>query len=420
MRIVLVGHGGREAALAWRIAQSPSLTTLTVTGENSGWPEVAELRLASGNEAIGALAQELKADLVIAGPEAPLAEGLADHLEALGIPCFGPKKEAARLESSKAFAKEVMNAAGIPTAGAVIATRGDEASIAAARERCERGDVVIKADGLAAGKGVIVCRTAKEAHAALDEMLGERFGAAADTLVLEDRLVGPEVSVFAICDGERAVSLPSSQDHKTLLNGGYGPNTGGMGAYVPCPLVDRELARKLVATVHQPVIDELVKRGHPFRGVLYGGLMMTPDGPKVLEFNVRFGDPECQPLMSLWEDDILPWLHGAAKGALPEGEPVFSDRSACCVVLASAGYPVSSEKGREIPEGEAVAGVQVFHAGTRRDEDGVLRTNGGRCLGITGVGDSIRQARDRAYMALPGWTFEGAQYRTDIAHQALD
>lgn len=420
MRIVLVGHGGREAALAWRIARSPSLERLVVTGANPGWPDAAVRIDTSGAQAIGALAQAEGADLVVCGPEAPLAAGLADHLATLGIPCFGPTREAARLEASKAFAKEVMHAAGVPTAEAVVAIRGDEASLKAARARCDRGDVVVKADGLAAGKGVIVCHTAEEAHAALDEMLGERFGQASDRIVLEDRLTGPEVSVFGISDGERVVALPSSQDHKTLLEGGKGPNTGGMGAYVPCPLVDREQAEAFVQSVHLPVVQELARRGHPFRGVLYGGLMMTPNGPKVLEFNVRFGDPECQPLMCLWDEDILPWLFGAATGALPEGRPHFAEGSACCVVLASAGYPLSSDKGRPIPEPAPTEGVEVFHAGTRRDADGVLRTDGGRCLGITGVGSDIREARDRAYAALDGWVFEGAQHRTDIAHQALE
>lgn len=419
MRVVLVGHGGRENALAWRIAQSPTLTSLTVTGANPGWPTRAERIDVSGNQAIGQLALNLDADLVVVGPEAPLADGLADHLKGLGIPCFGPESGAARLEASKAFAKDVMAAAGVPTAQAVVAVKDDLDSLEAARRRCDRGEVVVKADGLAAGKGVIVCQTSEEAHAALDEMLGARFGAAADRIVLEDRLTGPEVSVFALCDGERAVALPSSQDHKTLLDGGKGPNTGGMGAYVPCPLVSREQAEELVATVHQPVIEELARRGHPFRGVLFGGLMMTPTGPMVLEFNVRFGDPECQPLMCLWDEDVLPWLYGAASGKLPQGRPHFRDGAACCVVLASAGYPLSSDKGQPIPEPAPTEGVVTFHAGTRRDDDGVLRTNGGRVLGITGIGDDVRQARERAYGALPGWTFPGAQHRTDIGSQAI-
>lgn len=419
MQVLLVGHGGREAALAWRISQSPTLERLTVVGRNPGWPHSADLVETKGNADIVALAVERGVELVVVGPEAPLADGLADALMGAGIPCFGPSQAAARLEASKAFAKDIMNAAGVPTAGALVVDMQDPSSVEAGRQRCGQGQVVVKADGLAAGKGVIVCETSQEALAAFEEMSSGRFGDAGTRLVLEDRLTGPEVSVFALCDGTRAVSLPSSQDHKTLLEGGRGPNTGGMGAYVPCPLVSREEADRLVKEVHLPVIEEMARRGAPFRGVLYAGLMMTPDGPKVLEFNVRFGDPECQPLMCLWDEDVLPWLHGAAVGALPEGQPTFSSGAACCVVLASRGYPVSSEKGVAIPEGTGEGDVVVFQAGTRRGTDGVLRTNGGRVLGVTGMGEDIRAARESAYSALDSWVFEGAQHRNDIAHQAL-
>ncbi len=420
MRVVLVGKGGREAALAWRMAQSPTLDRLVVTGDNPGWPDGVERVPAASVAEVRDVARQVGADLVVVGPEAPLAEGLADLLDEVGIPCFGPRSGAARLEASKAFAKEVMRAAGVPTAGALVVRRDEPSTVEAARARCDRGRVVVKADGLAAGKGVIVCETARQAHAALDVMLGDRFGAAADRIVLEDRLEGPEVSVFALCDGRRAVALPSSQDHKTLLDCGRGPNTGGMGAYAPCPLVSRDEADALVARIHQPVLDELARRGHPFRGVLYAGLMLTADGPMVLEFNVRFGDPECQPLMCLWDEDVLPWLHGAATGALPAGRPRFRDGAACCVVLASRGYPHTSDKGRPIPEPPPTEGVVVFHAGTRRDAHGVLRTDGGRVLGITGIGRTVREARQRAYDAVPGWLFEGCQYRIDIAAQAVE
>jgi phosphoribosylamine--glycine ligase len=406
MRVVLVGNGGREHALAWRIARSPTLTRLIVTAPNPGWPERADLIPATKPAEIVALAKD--ADLVVVGPEAPLAAGLADEVCAAGVPCFGPVRAAARLEASKAFAKEVMAAAGVPTAASLAVDRDDPR----ARERCARGDVVLKADGLAAGKGVVVCATPEEALAALDGMA--RFGDAARTLVLEDRLTGPEVSVFALCDGVRAVPLPSAQDHKTLLDGGRGPMTGGMGAYVPCPLVDADAVRRIVATVHQPVVDEMARRGAPYRGVLFAGLMLTPDGPKVLEFNVRFGDPECQPLMALWDEDVLPWLHGAATGTLPAGEPRFGAGSACCVVLAAPGYPDAPQKGIAIPEPAPSDGVLAFHAGTTRGDDGVLRTNGGRVLGLTGVGPDLATARARAYDALPGWWFPGEQHRSDI------
>jgi len=419
MRVVLVGKGGREAALAWRIVKSRKLTSLVVTGDNPGWPEGVLVREGSTPDEIVAIATEFGADLVVVGPEAPLAAGAADALIAAGIPCFGPQREAARLESSKAFAKEIMEATGVVTAAALVVDRADPDSVIAARERCARGRVVVKADGLAAGKGVFVCNTAAEAEAALEAVWSGRFGDASERLVLEDLLEGPEVSLFAICDGERIAVLPSAQDHKQLLDGGLGPNTGGMGAYVPCPLIDREAGTALGQRVHLPVIRELARRGHPFRGLLYAGLMITEDGPKVLEYNVRFGDPECQPLMVLWGDDLLDWLYGAAVGQLPEGEPVFEDGSACCVVLASAGYPASSDKGQPMPEPDEPPGVVVFHSGTRRDERGVLRTNGGRVLGITASATTISEARSMAYSALPGREFPGAQHRTDIAAQAV-
>jgi len=410
MRVMLVGSGGREAALAWRLSRDPALTDLVVTAPNPGWPDGAvEHRAATVPEWVD-VAQRAEVDLVVVGPEVPLDLGLADALAAVGIPCFGPQRAAARLESSKAFAKEVMHAAGVATAAALVVRLPED--LAAARARCDRGAVVVKADGLAAGKGVFVCPTAAEAHAALDAAV--ELGDSARTVVLEELLDGPEVSMFGLSDGSQVAVLPSAQDHKQLLDGGEGPNTGGMGAYVPCPLVDAEQGDALCAAVLQPIVDELARRGTPFVGVLFAGLMLTADGPKVLEYNVRFGDPECQPLMALWTDP-LPWLHGAATGALPSGRPQFEPGSACCVVLASAGYPRSSTKGTVIPRPDPLPGVVVFQAGTALDPDGVLRTSGGRVLGITAKGATLEAARALAYEALPGWRFEGAQFRTDIA-----
>lgn len=419
MRVILVGSGGREAALAWKIVQSPLLEGLWITGESPGWPQGARLRVANGTEAVIELAQEVGADLVVVGPEAPLAEGLADRCEREGILCFGPVSGAARLEASKAFAKEVMASVGVATAAALVVDRHDEASVAEARARCDQGNVVVKADGLAAGKGVFVCPSPEEAHAALEAVWSGRFGPASDMLVLEELLEGPEVSVFGLCDGQRVVGMPSAQDHKRLGDGGVGPNTGGMGAYAPCPLLSRDEVDEVIAQVHEPVIRELARRGMPFRGVLYAGLMLTPRGMRVLEFNVRFGDPECQPLMCLWEDDILPWLRGAAAGSLPPGSPRFRTGSSCCVVLASAGYPVTSEKGQPIPEGPLPDEVVAFLAGTRRDPEGVLRTHGGRVLGVTGLGSNLAEARDRAYAGVQERLFEGCQWRRDIAEAGL-
>lgn len=420
MKVLLVGRGGRESALAWRLSRSPSLSSLLVTGIHPGWPGLARVRPATGKDDIVALAQEERVDLVVVGPEAPLAEGLADACIAVGIPCFGPTAAAARLEASKAFAKQVMVEAGVPTAGYLVVQAADPASILRGRERAARGSVVVKADGLAAGKGVVVCTSASEAEHALQAALDGRFGAAAERIVLEDLLTGPEVSVFGLCDGVRVVGLPSAQDHKALLDGGFGPNTGGMGAYAPCPLLSADGVEQVLDQVHRPVVAKMVERGTPFCGVLFAGLMMTPDGPRVLEFNVRFGDPECQALMPLWQDDPLPWLYGAARGTLPAGVPTFTGRSACCVVLAGRGYPERSDRGTPIPEPPPLPGVEVFHAGTRRTDDGDLVTDGGRVLGITGFGASLHEARERAYTALRGWTFPGAQYRTDIGAGGLN
>jgi len=418
MRVLLIGHGGREAALAWKIAQSPLLEQLVVTGRNPGWPEGTRVEETSGVAQWVSLAVKLRADLVVVGPEAPLEDGLADELARSEIPCFGPSGAAAMLETSKAFAKEVMGAAGVPTAGFLAVDTDDRSSLQGAQERCREGKVVVKVDGLAAGKGVFVCEEADDAAASLKEAISGRFGAAARHLILEDLIAGPEVSVFALCDGERAVGLPSAQDHKRLLEGNTGPNTGGMGAYAPCPLVDSAAVDALVATVHQPVLDEMKRRGTPFTGVLYAGLMLTESGPMVLEFNVRFGDPECQPLMQLWDGDILPWLHGAAAGRLPPGKPAAREGAACCVVLASPGYPLTSTKGIPIPEGTLPPNVEVFFAGARR-KDGVLQTDGGRVLGITASGIDIAQAQAAAYRSVEGFCFEGAHYRRDIADTAV-
>ena len=429
MDVLLVGAGGRENALGGRIARAPSCTRLVVTGPNPGWPARAELRPAAG-DAIVALAREIAPDLVVVGPEAPLADGLADRLAEIGIPCFGPSAAAARLETSKAFTKEILVAAGVPTACVVVADRADPTSWEAGRDRAALGRVVVKADGLAAGKGVIVCVTPDEGSAAFEEIT--RFGAAADRVLLEDLLTGPEVSVFALCDGERCVALPTAQDHKRLGDGDRGPNTGGMGAYAPCPLLPDPAS--ILDLVHRPVLAEMARRGTPFRGVLYAGIMLTPDGPQVLEFNVRFGDPECQALMLLWEDDPLPWLLGAATGQLPAGNPRFRDGAALCVVLAAPGYPENPRTGTPIPHGGPVNGGEVFYAGARESANllpgpGVGRrdpseapslvTSGGRVLGITAYGADLRQARDRAYEAAERWAFEGAQLRRDIGWQAL-
>lgn len=414
MRVVIAGSGGREHALAWRVASAPSLTALAVTSDVPGWPERAEILQAPSARAIAEEAHHWKADLVVVGPEALLAEGLADELASFGIPCFGPTKQAATLETSKAYAKEILQAAGVSTASAVIIDLSDPQGMEQAVARCQQGHVVLKADGLASGKGVIVCPEPAEAIDALRSM--QRFGEASRVLLLEDLLEGPEVSLFALCDGTRAVALPSARDHKRLCDGDLGPNTGGMGAIAPCPGIDPQQTASLVDRLCLPVIEEMARRGTPFRGVLYAGLMMTPQGPAVLEFNVRFGDPECQALMMLWEDDPLPWLYGAATGRLPEGSPRFQEAAACCVVLAAEGYPSAPVRGTLIPEPPAstVPHLAVFHAATARDSAGKLRTAGGRVLSIAAMAADLPSARSHAYAEANRWRFAGAQMRTDI------
>ncbi len=414
---MLVGNGGREHALAWRIAQSPTLGRLIVTGRHPAWPDGAELAEARSVEDAVHIAKREDADLLVVGPEPALEAGIGDLCAEAGVPCFGPTRAAARLETSKAFTKEILREVGVPTADALVVDRDDASGRARALARCREGNVVLKADGLAAGKGVVVCRTPEEALAAFEEM--GRFGAAADRLVLEDRLDGPEVSLFALCDGQNTVELLSTQDHKRLGDGNTGPNTGGMGAIAPTPLVDARQARELVGRIHQPVVERMAARGTPFRGVLYAGLILTSDGPRVLEFNARFGDPECQPLMALWEEDVLEWLHGAAVGRLPERRPVFAPGAACCVILAAPGYPGAPEKGAIVPQPSLAEGVVVFYAGAVRGSDGSLRTDGGRVLGVTAVGADLRQAQHKAYAAIPRVAYPGAVWRTDIGASAV-
>jgi len=348
----------------------------------------------------------------VVGPEAPLAEGLADRLHSFGIPCFGPTQAAAQLETSKAWAKAWLTRLAVPTPPAIVVQRGDPAAWEQAVARCERGDVVVKADGLAAGKGSFVCATADEALSALRWVWDGGLGAAGDTFLLEDRLVGPEISVFALCDGVRAVPLPACHDYKRLLDGDQGPNTGGMGAVCPTERVAASVAEQIVAQVHQPVVSALSAAGTPFRGVLYAGVIVHNGQPQVLEFNVRFGDPEAQALLALWQDDPLPWLYGAAVGRLPDGAPRFSERVAVCVVLASAGYPGALGDAVRLlaqPMGEG-----VLCSGLARTADGALQVVGGRALSLVGVGDELTGARAAAYELAERWGFAGHQRRSDI------
>jgi phosphoribosylamine--glycine ligase len=351
------------------------------------------------------------------GPEAPLVAGLVDDLSAAGIAAFGPTRAAARIEGSKAYAKELMRDCGVPTASHVMFRDRDEA---AAHLACASYPAVLKADVLAAGKGVIIAQDEREARAALDVFFGEkRFGET--EVVLEQFLEGEELSLLALCDGERAVPLAPAQDYKRIFDGDEGPNTGGMGSYSPVPGIDAERAREIVALAHQPVVDELRRRGTPFHGVLYAGLMMAADGtPKVLEYNARFGDPETQAVLPRLRSDLLELLDAAARpGGLAGAEPEWSDDWAVTVVLASGGYPDSASHGDVIEGLDDVQGVDVFHAGTA-ERGGEIVTAGGRVLNITGLGATPGEARDRAYAGAERIRFDGRQMRTDIASRAVD
>jgi phosphoribosylamine--glycine ligase len=422
MRVLVVGAGGREHALAWKIARSPRVEEVLAAPGSDGmarearcFPDVA----ATDAPALIALARGEQVDLVVIGPEQPLATGVADRLREAGLAVFGPGQSAARLEGSKSFARDFMARHGIPHPRFAVCEER-EAAIAAVQAR--EGRCVVKADGLAAGKGVVVCSRAQEAEAAIDEMMGERrFGDAGARVVIEDVLVGEEASYYAISDGEHVFTLAAAQDHKRALDGDRGENTGGMGAYAPAPLVSPPVEKRILEEIVHPTFSGLRSEGIPFQGVLYVGLMIDPAGaPAVVEFNVRFGDPETQALVLATEDDWVPLLEGAARGTLQPGAAGVTG-AAVCVVLASAGYPRSAETGKVVSgiEGaEAGDDVVVFHSGTRH-ESGAFVTAGGRVLGVTARGANVTAARNHVYAAADRIEFEGRQLRRDIAARAI-
>ena len=416
MRVLVVGSGGREHALAWKISRSPLLRELFAVPGNPGIARIAKPVALNADDVdgIARFARGAQIDLVVVGPEGPLVAGLADRVAKEGIAVFGPSAAAAEIEGSKAFAKDVMQAAGIPTAEYATFS---ELSAAAAWARARGGRVVVKADGLAAGKGVVVCGDAAEAEAALRAMLVEKaHGAAGAKVVVEERLEGPEASCIAFTDGERVRMLAAAQDHKRIFDGDRGPNTGGMGAFSPTPNVGPELLADIERAVIVPAVREMARRGRPFRGALYAGLMLTAKGPRVLEFNARLGDPETQPILMRMRNDIVPALLAAARGDLSGVALEFDARAAVGVVLAAEGYPGKVASGDAIDgaDGPFGDGVEVFHAGTARSPDGRVVTSGGRVLTACALGQGLDDAARRAYEAVSRIRFRGMQYRKDI------
>ena len=422
MKILVIGGGGREHAILWRLSRDAAKHVLFAAPGNAATAGIAT-NVPIGAEDVDdicAWAQLARPDLVVVGPEAPLCAGVADALGRIGIPVFGPVSAAARMEGSKQFAKEVMNAAGVPTARAEIFSNA-----AAAREALPRFGlpVVIKADGLAAGKGVVVAQTAEEAVAAVNDMLeGGRFGAAGASILVETFLAGEEASILALIDGERIALLPSAQDHKRVNNNDEGPNTGGMGAYSPAPVVTAEVEAFARDRIFRPVVDELARRGIVYRGVLYAGLMIGPAGINVLEFNCRFGDPETEAILPRIGGDFAELLLSCAEGRLDPSSLVIDPRACATVVMAAPGYPGHYPKGLPITgldEAGAMDGIVVFHAGTA-EKDGAVVTSGGRVLSVTALGATLREAVDAAYAGVRRIHFDGAHFRTDIARRAFD
>lgn len=421
MKVLVVGSGGREHALCWKIRQSPRVTRLYCAPGNGGIAEIAECLPIASDDVAGLcrFAVEERVDLTVVGPELPLTLGLVDELEREGLRAFGPNREAAKLEGSKAFAKELMRECGVPTASFGVFSDPEEAR---AYLRRVGAPVVVKADGLAAGKGVAVCATEAEALEAIDGCLRARaFGEAGARVVIEECLEGEEASFLAFTDGETVLPLASSQDHKRIFDGDRGPNTGGMGAYSPAPVVTPEIAKRVEREVLLPIVKGLRRRNIRYRGILYAGLMIRDGELRVLEFNVRFGDPECQALLVRLKSDLVDLCAATIDGRLSEMKLEWDPRPSVCIVLAAAGYPGTVEKDRPISGLGSLAGWKdgvVFHSGTARKQDELV-TSGGRVLGVTALGGTIREAIDAAYGAVAKIHWDGMQYRKDIGQRAI-
>ncbi len=430
MNVLVIGSGGREHALVWKLASSNRTERIFCAPGNAGTALEAENVPIQASDIQGLVdfAVNNRIDLVVVGPEQPLCDGIVDALAAKKIRAFGPSAKAARLEGSKVFCKQVLHTADVPTAEFRVFTNARDAETYVNTFYDETPDdvpLVVKADGLAAGKGVIVCSNRDEVFAAIDAMARQKqFGPAGGRFVIEQRLTGIETSVLAITDGKTIVTLPAAQDHKAAGDGDTGPNTGGMGAYCPTPLVDEETFHWIEENILVPTVHTMKRTRTPFHGLLYAGLMLTPHGPRVLEYNVRFGDPECQPLLMRLQSDLPEMLMAAVEGTLDKlPAPVWDPRTALCVVMASEGYPGFYTKGkviRGLDQAAAVPDVKVFHAGTRLDEAGRVITSGGRVLGVTGLGNSPATAKLNAYTAVKCIRWEGAWCRKDIGDQAMN
>ncbi|MBW2087191.1 MAG: phosphoribosylamine--glycine ligase [Deltaproteobacteria bacterium] len=421
MKLLVVGGGGREHALVWKLAQSPRVEHIYAAPGNAGIAVQAECVPVEAEDLDGlvALALEKEIDLTVAGPEAPLTMGLADRMTEAGLRICGATAAAARIEGSKAFAKDLMKKYGIPTADS---RTFDTYEAAVDYIKQKAGPLVVKADGLAAGKGVLVCQTTDEALDALSRIMKERaFGSAGDRVVIEEFLEGEEATFLIFTDGKNIQAMPTSQDHKPIYDGDKGPNTGGMGAYSPAPVVTPELAAEIMTRIMKPTIEAMAAEGCPYKGVLYAGLMIREDGPRVLEFNARFGDPECQPLMPRLKTDLVDIFEAIIQDRLADIRIEWDDQASLCLVLASEGYPGRYEKGHIIEGLEAVKAlpdVVVYHAGTA-EKDGKIMTSGGRVLGVTALGADVAQARERAYSAAELISWPGKYCRSDIGMKAL-
>jgi len=420
MKVLVVGGGGREHAICWKLAQSPKVTELYCAPGNAGIAQVATCVPVKATDVEGMVkwAKENAMDFVMVAPDDPLALGMVDALDEAGIPAFGPRANAAIIEASKAFSKSLMKKYNIPTAAYETFTELDKA-LAYIDE--QGAPIVVKADGLALGKGVVVASTVEEAKQAVREMMEDKkFGASGSTVVIEECMVGPEVTVLAFCDGEHLVPMLSSQDHKRVFDGNQGPNTGGMGAFCPSPNYTPEIAEFCTKNIFIPTVEALKAEGRPFKGVIYFGLMLTEKGPKVVEYNARFGDPETQPILSMLDTDLLDIFQACVNGTLDQVDVKWKDGAACCIVLASGGYPIAHKTGYVISGLDKVEGATVFHAGTKLDENGNFLNNGGRVLGVTATGADLKDAVAKAYAACEPISWTDMHKRTDIGKVWVD